>query len=156
MGNILSGLVLVNNTDIWVKYGAYLTEKKKGGRDNMKAILRASKVKEHIAVNIREENGRKYPTALTVVNDEREVSLYFALVADSTTEWWQKYREFIQFLKQGSNGWLDVKFPTLGITLRMFYLDCSDVEPLSDLWNEGKTKKASRFKVKFKEPNPIL
>ena len=156
MGNILSGLVLVNNTDIWVKYGAYLTEKKKGGRDNMKAILRASKVKEHIAVNIREENGRKYPTALTVVNDEREVSLYFALVADSTAEWWQKYREFIQFLKQGSNGWLDVKFPTLGITLRMFYLDCSDVEPLSDLWNEGKTKKASRFKVKFKEPNPIL
>lgn len=156
MGNILSGLVLVNNTDIWIKYGAYLTEKKKGGRDNMKAILRASKVKEHIAVNIREENGRKYPTALTVVNDEREVSLYFALVADSTTEWWQKYREFIQFLKQGSNGWLDVKFPTLGITLRMFYLDCSDVEPLSDLWNEGKTKKASRFKVKFKEPNPIL
>ena len=156
MGNILSGLVLVNNTDIWVKYGAYLTEKKKGGRDNMKAILRASKVKEHIAVNIREENGRKYPTALTVVNDEREVSLYFALVADSTTEWWQKYREFIQFLKQGSNGWLDVKFPTLGITLRMFYLDCSDVEPLSDLWNEGKTKKASRFKVKFKEPTPIL
>lgn len=156
MGNILSGLVLVNNTDIWVKYGAYLTEKRKGGRDNMKAILRASKVKEHIAVNIREENGRKYPTALTVVNEEREVSLYFALVADSTAEWWQKYREFIQFLKQGSNGWLDVKFPTLGITLRMFYLDCSDVEPLSDLWNEGKTKKASRFKVKFKEPNPIL
>ena len=156
MGNILSGLVLVNNTDIWVKYGAYLTEKKKGGRDNMKAIIRASKVKEHIAVNIREENGRKYPTALTVVNDEREVSLYFALVADSTTEWWQKYREFIQVLKQGFNGWLDVKFPTLGITLRMFYLDCSDVEPLSDLWNEGKTKKASRFKVKFKEPTPIF
>ena len=156
MGNILSGLVLVNNTDIWIKYGAYLTEKKKGGRDNMKAILRASKVKEHIAVNIREENGRKYPTALTVVNDEREVSLYFALVADNTADWWRKYREFIQFLKQGSNGWLDVKFPTLGITLRMFYLDCSDVEPLSDLWNEGKNKKASRFKVKFKEPNPIL
>ena len=156
MGNILSGLVLVNNTDIWVKYGAYLTEKKKGGRDNMKAILKASKTKEHIAVNIREENGRKYPTSLTVVNDEREVSLYFALVADSTADWWRKYREFIQFLKQGSNGWLDVKFPTLGITLRMFYLDCSDVEPLSDLWNEGKTKKASRFKVKFKEPNPIL
>ena len=156
MGYILSGLVLVNNTDIWIKYGAYLTEKKKGGRDNMKAILRASKVKEHIAVNIREENGRKYPTALTVVNDEREVSLYFALVADNTADWWRKYREFIQFLKQGSNGWLDVKFPTLGITLRMFYLDCSDVEPLSDLWNEGETKKASRFKVKFKEPNPIL
>ena len=156
MGNILSGLVLVNNTDIWIKYGAYLTEKKKGGRDNMKAILRASKVKEHIAVNIREENGRKYPTALTVVNDEREVSLYFALVADSTADWWRKYREFIQFLKQGSNGWLDVKFPTLGITLRMFYLDCSDVEPLSDLWNNGQRKTASRFKVKFKEPNPIL
>lgn len=153
MGKILGGLVQINNVDIWSEYGAFLTEKKKGGRDNLKAILRASKTKEYVAVNIREENGRKYPTTLTVANDEREVTLYFALAADSTGEWWQQYRAFIAFLK---SGWLNVEFPTLDITLRMFYLDCSDVEPLSDLWNEGQCKKASRFKIKFKEPNPIL
>lgn len=149
----MGGLVLINSTDIWNTYGVFLTEKKKGGRDNLKAILKASKTKEHTSVNIREENGRKYPTTLTVANDEREVSLYFALVADNSTEWWQKYRAFIQFLKQG---WLAVEFPSLNLTLRMFYLDCSDVEPLSDLWNEGQRKTGSRFKIKFKEPNPIL
>lgn len=153
MGKILSGLVLINNVDIWPEYGAFLTEKKKGGRENLKAILRASKTKEHIAVNIREQNGRKYPTTLTVANDERDVTLYFALVADSTEDWWQQYRAFIAFLK---SGWLNVEFPALDITLRMFYLDCSDVEPLSDLWNDCQRKTASRFKVKFKEPNPIL
>ena len=99
MNNVLSGLVKINNVDIWDTYGVYLTEKKKGGRDNLKAILRASKVKSHTGVNIREENGRKYSSSLTVVNDERDVTLYFALVADSTADWWQKYRSFINSVK---------------------------------------------------------
>lgn len=156
MNNILSGLVKINNVDIWDTYGVYLTEKKKGGRENLKAILKASKVKAHTGVNIREGNGRKYSSSLTVVNDEREVTLYFALVADSTADWWQKYRSFINSVKQGNKGWLNVTFTELNLTLRMFYLDCSDVEPLSDLWNNGQRKTASRFKIKFKEPIPIL
>lgn len=154
MDKILGGLVLINNVDIWVRYGAFLTEKKKGGKDNLKAILRASKVKAHIGVNVREENGRKYSSSLTVVNDERDVTLHFALFADSQSEWWQKYRDFINFIKQGDKGWLNVKFTDLGLTLRMFYLDSTEPEPLTYLWREG--KQASRFKIKFKEPNPII
>ena len=154
MDKILGGLVLINNVDIWVRYGAFLTEKKKGGKDNLKAILRASKVKAHVGVNVREENGRKYSSSLTVVNDERDVTLHFALFADSQSEWWQKYRDFINFIKQGDKGWLNVKFADLGLTLRMFYLDSTEPEPLTCLWREG--KQASRFKIKFKEPNPII
>ena len=154
MDKILGGLVLINNVDIWVRYGAFLTEKKKGGKDNLKAILRASKVKAHVGVNVREENGRKYSSSLTVVNDERDVTLHFALFADSQSEWWQKYRDFINFIKQGDKGWLNVKFTDLGLTLRMFYLDSTEPEPLTCLWKEG--KQASRFKIKFKEPNPII
>ena len=154
MDKILGGLVLINNVDIWVRYGAFLTEKKKGGKDNLKAILRASKVKAHVGVNVREENGRKYSSSLTVVNDERDVTLHFALLADSQSEWWQKYRDFINFIKQGDKGWLNVKFTDLGLTLRMFYLDSTEPEPLTYLWREG--KQASRFKIKFKEPNPII
>lgn len=154
MDKILGGLVLINNVDIWVRYGAFLTEKKKGGKDNLKAILRASKVKAHVGVNVREENGRKYSSSLTVVNDERDVTLHFALLADSQSEWWQKYRNFINFIKQGDKGWLNVKFTDLGLTLRMFYLDSTEPEPLTYLWREG--KQASRFKIKFKEPNPII
>ena len=154
MDKILGGLVLVNNVDIWDSYGVFLTEKKKGGKDNLKEILRASKVKPHVGVNIREENGRKYSSSLTVVNDERDITLHFALFAETKDEWWQKYRDFIGFIKQGEKGWLNVKFTDLGLTLRMFYLDSTEPEPLTCLWQEG--KQASRFKIKFKEPNPTI
>ena len=91
---------------------------------------------------------------MTVVNDERDITLHFALFAETKDEWWQKYRDFIGFIKQGEKGWLNVKFTDLGLTLRMFYLDSTEPEPLTCLWQEG--KQASRFKIKFKEPNPII
>lgn len=155
MEKILGGLVKINNVDIWLQYGVFLTEKKKGGKDNLKAITRASKVKPHVGVNIREENGVKYSKKLTVKNEEREVTLHFALVADNREAWWTNYTGFIRFLKQGADGWLDVMFTELGLTLRMFYVDSSDPEPLTCLWKAG-GKQASRFKIKFKEPNPIF
>lgn len=154
MDAILEGLVLVNGTDIWTRYGVFLTEKKKGGRENLKAILKPSKVKAHTAVDIREENGRKYSSKLVVANDEREVTLYFALFANTRTEWLTRYREFIQFLKQGKDGWLEFYFTELNLTLRMYYMDSTEYEPLTCLWKEG--KHASRFKVKFKEPDPSV
>ncbi len=154
MDKILGGLVLINGIDIWTEYGVFLTEKKKGGRDNLKAILRASKVKAHTGVNIREENGRKYSAKLTVVNDERDVTLNFALFAPTQADWWKKYREFIQFIKQGTDGWLNVTFTELGLTMRMFYVDSTEPEPLTCLWKEG--IQASRFKIKFKEPVPVI
>lgn len=39
MGNILSGLVLVNGTDIWTEYGVFLVEDRRGGMENLTAIL---------------------------------------------------------------------------------------------------------------------
>lgn len=152
--NILEGLITINRVDIWTEYGVFLTEKKQGGKDNLKAITRASKVKSHVGVNIREEDGRKYPQKLSVKNEERDVTLHFALFAETQLEWWHKYRDFIQFLKNGDNGWLSVRFPELGILLKMFFVDAPEPEPLTYLWREG--KQASRFKIKFREPNPIL
>ena len=154
MEKILGGLVKINNVDIWTQYGAFLTEKKKGGKDNLKAITRASKVKPHVGVNIREEDGVKYSKKLTVKNEERDVTLHFALVADTREGWWKKYADFINFLKQGSDGWLNVTFVELELTLRMFYVDGSDPEPLTCLWKSG--RQASRFKIKFKEPIPTF
>lgn len=154
MEKILGGLVKINNVDIWKVYGAFLTEKKKGGRDNLKAITRASKVKPHVGVDVREENGVKYSNKLIVVNQERDVTLHFALVADDRETWWTKYANFIRFLKQGTDGWLNVTFTELDITLRMFYEDSSDPEPLTCLWKSG--RQASRFKIKFKEPIPTF
>ena len=57
MDKILGGLVLVNGTDIWKEYGVFLVEDKRGGMDNLTAILTPSKTKQDTAVNIREEQG---------------------------------------------------------------------------------------------------
>ncbi len=43
MGNILGGLVLVNGTDIWTEYGVFLVEDRRGGMENLTAILTPSK-----------------------------------------------------------------------------------------------------------------
>lgn len=154
MAHILEGQVLVNGTDIWKEYGVFLTEDKKGGRDNLNAILAPSKTKTHTGVDIREENGKKYSSSLTVVNQEREVTLYFAQYAKTRTEWLSQYMAFIQFLKTGERGWLNVRFPSLNLTLRMFYLSSPKLSSLTCLWKDG--VQAGRYKVTFKEPKPVI
>ncbi len=148
----LKNLVVINGTDIWTEFGAFLTEEKKGGRENLTAIMTPSKVKSHVAVNIREENGAKYSSRLEVKNEERDVALHFALFAETKDEWLRRYRDFISFLKAGDNGWLNVRFTELNLTLRMFFVEPSAYKPLTYLWKEG--VQASRFKVKFREPVP--
>lgn len=148
----LKNLVIINGKDIWTEFGVFLTEEKKGGRENLTSIMTPSKVKTHVAVNIREENGSKYSSVLDVKNEERDVTLHFALFAESRSEWLQKYRDFITFLKEGENGWLSMRLPELSLTMRLFYVDCPGYKPLTYLWKEG--VHASRFKVKFREPVP--
>lgn len=151
---VLEGKTLVNGTDIWKEFGAFLAEKKRNGRDNLKAILAPAKTKSHVAVDIREEDGEKYSSVLDVRNQARDVKLTFALYADTREAWLSQYRAFIAFLKQGDEGWLDIRFPDLDLTLRVFYKDGSDYEPLTYLWRAG--KQASRFSVTFREPKPVI
>lgn len=148
----LKGLVIINGKDIWTEFGAFLTEEKKGGRDNLTSIMAPSKVKSHVGVNIREHDGTKYSDKLDVKNEERDVTLLFAIFAGTRNEWQLRYRSFITFLKTGENGWLSVRLPELGLTMRMFYVDCPGYKPLTYLYDEG--VQASRFKVKFREPVP--
>lgn len=148
----LEGLVIINGTDIWKEYGVFLTEEKKGGRENLTAIMAPAKAKTHVGVNIREHDGVKYSADLKPRSDERDVTLHFALFAPTKEEWLARYRAFIAFLKQGENGWLRVRLPELDLTMRMFYVDSSSYKPLTCLWKEG--VQASRFKVRFREPEP--
>ena len=154
MAHILKGQVYINGVDIWQRYGVFLTEEKKGGRENLTAILTPSKVKEHVGVNIRELDGKKYSQHLTVTNQERDVTLHFAQYAQTRDAWLQNYMDFVQFLKTGDNGWLSVRFTELDLTLRMFYVDSSAYRALTYLWKEG--VQASRYKVRFREPEPII
>lgn len=148
----LKGLVIINGTDIWTEFGAFLTEEKKGGRENLTAIMTPAKAKSHVGVNIRERDGVKYSSKLDTRSEERDVTLHFALFAKTKGEWLLRYRNFISFLKQGEDGWLSVSLPELDLTMRMFYVSCSGYKPLTYLWKEG--VQAGRFKVTFKEPVP--
>ena len=148
----LKNLVMINGTDIWSEFGAFLTEEKAGGRENLTAIMAPSKVKSHVAVNIREEDGSKYSKKLEIKNEDRDVTLHFALFAKTRNEWLRRYRDFITFIKTGDNGWLDVRFSELNLTLRMFYVESTSYKPLTYLWKEG--VQASRFKIRFREPVP--
>lgn len=87
MDKILGGLVLMNGTDIWAEYGAFLAEEKRGGMDNLTAILTPSKAKADTAVNIREEQGEKYSSTLTPRNEPRDVTLTFALYNRTQAGW---------------------------------------------------------------------
>lgn len=148
----LEGLVIINDIDIWKMFGVFLTEEKKGGRENLTAIMAPSKTKEHVGVNIRESHGTKYSSNLNPKNEERDVTLHFALFAQNREQWLYQYRAFIQFLKQGQMGWLRFTFPGLNLQMRMFYVESSNYKPLTYLWKEG--VQASSFKVKFREPEP--
>ena len=154
MEKILSGLVLMNGTDIWEEYGVFLAEEKRGGMDNLTAILTPSKAKADTAVNIREEQGEKYSPTLTPRNEPRDVTLCFALYAKTRAGWLRSYLSFIRFLKEGKDGWIDILLPQLELTLRVKYSDSPKFTPLTYLWKEG--VHAGRFKVKFREPVPII
>ena len=154
MDKILGELLYINDTDVWKEFGVFLCEEKKGGKDNLTAIMTASKTKAHVAVNIREENGEKHSSKLVVANEARDLTLHFALIADTKVLWLKKYTSFIKFLKGGKYGWLNIRLPELGMTMRVFYEDSPNFKPITCLWKEG--KQAGRFKIKFREPNPII
>ena len=82
----------MNGTDIWQEYGVFLTEERNGGRENLNAILAPSKTKEHVGVDIREVNGKKYSRTLEVANQEREVTLHFAQYAQTREDWLRSTR----------------------------------------------------------------
>lgn len=148
----LEGLVTINGTDIWKEFGAFLTEEKKGGRENLNAILKASKVKAHVGVDIREHDGTKYSSKLDVRNQERDITLHFAIFAPTIEGWIDRYSKFLTLIKQGKDGWLTMHLPSLGLTMRLFYVDNTDFKSLTYLWKEG--VQAGRFKVTFREPEP--
>ena len=151
-GSALEGLVYINGLDIWKEYGVFLAEEKRGGRENLTAIMTPAKAKEHTGVDIRERDGTKYAAKLDTRSAERDVTIHFALFAPTQERWLERYKAFIRLLKQGDGGWLHVRLPELDLTMKMFYMDRTAYKPLTCLWKQG--VHASRFKVRFREPEP--
>lgn len=154
MADIRTGLIYINNVDIYTTYGAFLSEEHRGGRENLKSLYTPSNVKKHVAVDFRERSGEKYSQKLSVVNEPRDVTLTFCIYASTREAWMEQYKSFIKFIKEGDQGWLLFRFPSIDLEIKMFYQSCSSYSPLTYLWREG--VQASHFKIKFREPQPLL
>ncbi len=57
-----------------------------------------------MGVNIRERDGSRYSAKLDVRDEERDVTLHFAIFAPTVAEWLERYRAFIAMLKQERMG----------------------------------------------------
>lgn len=147
---VLQGLLLINGVDIYTQFGAVLSEDKDGDHTNYSALMKPASMKPHIAVSFREDDGEKLPEQLTPRSEARDVTLQFAIMAENAAVFLQKYAAFVQFLK---SGWLNVSLPELNKTFRMYCVSVTDYEQLTAM--EDSTV-ASKFKVKFREPNPAF
>jgi hypothetical protein len=147
---VLSGLLLINGTDVYDVFSAFLTEDSASAHSNYSELLKAPKAKPYVSVDFREDDGEKLPDALPdPAFESRDVSLYFAILTDTAASFLTKYSAFVNFLK---SGWLNVSLPELDKIYKMYYLECSGYEQLTAV--DGKV--AAKFKVKFREPVPVF
>jgi len=145
---VVSGLLYINNIDVYDVYGAYLTEDTSASYSNYSEILAPPKMKPYIAVNFREDDGEKLPDVLSEPAFEaRDVTLYFAIMADTPLSFTTKYIGFVNLLK---SGWLNIRLPELNKNYKMYYKECSGYEQLTPI--DGQV--VARFKVKLREPIP--
>lgn len=151
MNEIMEGLLYINGYDVWKAFGAWLAEEKEGETKNYSALQKFPATKSHVAVSFREQDGEKLPEKLIQRWEPRDISLKFAIAADNKISFIEKRDAFISFLKDGADGWLNMRVTELGRTYRVYYRDCSDYSHLEAIDN-GQV--AAVFTVKFREPVP--
>jgi hypothetical protein len=149
---ILTGLLYINNVDVYAQYGAFLAEKEGGGHENYDSLFKPAKTKEQVAIDIREQNGEMLPATLNVQFEARDITLYFAIVGATSAQFLARRAAFKEFLRSGNNGWLDLRLTEIAYTFRLYLKDFGGWEQL----NFGGGQCAARFPVTFREPNPTF
>jgi hypothetical protein len=149
---ILNGLLFINGIDVFAEYGLFLTEDSASSYSNYSELLKTPKMKPYTAVAFREDDGEKLPDTLPdPAYEPRDVTLFFAILAESAADFFVKYLTFIGLLK---SGWLEIYVPEINSRLaglyRMYYLESSSYDQITPI--DGKV--AAKFKVKFREPVP--
>jgi hypothetical protein len=152
MNSSLTGLLYINDTDVYVAYGAFLSTDRAGEFRNLSALLKPPTMKPYTAVAFREEDGERLPEVLpSPAFEPRDVDLQFAIVATSAAEFMAKYTAFVGMLKVG---WINLRVAELpNKTFRLYYKSSTDFGQLTRL---GGGTVAGKFKVKFREPQPTI
>ena len=106
MAEILEGLLLINQTDVYARFGAFLAETAEDRHDNYDSLLAPPALKQQAEVSIQEEDGVRMPDILTQTYEARDITLRFAIVASNDVSFFTRYASFVKFLKEGDDGWL--------------------------------------------------
>jgi len=72
-------------------------------------------------------------------------------VADSKEDFLSAYTIFLAKMREGSNGWVNLRVPELNKTFHLYYLSSEDYKQMTAL-SEGKV--VALITLKFSEPNP--
>ncbi len=148
--NVLEGLLYINDQDVYAAYRAFLSEDQQGQHTNYSALLKPPAMKAYVAVDFREHDGEKLPEQLTPAFEPRDITLQFAIMADSKAEFVSRYSAFVAMLR---SGWLEMRLPELNRTYRVYYQSCTEYSQLTYLDDDTV---AGKFKVKFREPIPVI
>lgn len=144
------GLLLINGRDM-AELGVFLAETTKDGHKNYDELLKGGETKEVTAVDFRERVGEELPEVLDIQLKARDVTLLFGIVADNTSEWLQRYKEFRGVLQ---SGWLNISLPELGSVFRFYLKAMPAHSQLSRLKGEG--KQVAVMTVTLREPKPVF
>lgn len=148
--SVLSGLLFINGNDAYDTYGVFFYEDRKGANNNYSALLKPPSMKQHKAVDFREQDGEKLPAQLLPRFEARDVTLQFMILAPSADEFLERYTAFVDMLR---SGWLDVRVPEIDRTYKMYYQSCTEYKQLTKF---SGSVVAGSFKVKLREPQPTI
>ena len=81
--------------------------------------------------------------------EARDVSLRFAMVAESELDFRTRYKAFVDVLRSGT---LNVRVTETGKTYRLYYQSCPGMVMRTRLRTTGRL--AAMWTVKFREPKP--
>ncbi len=147
---ILEGLLTINGRDPYLDFGAFLAEAEAGGHTNYDALLKGPKLKQQHTVSYRDRNGVRLPAKLVQRWEARAVALRFAIVAPDAATFEQRYYGFLEFLRQGEDGYLTLHLKELARTWKLYLTECSDYSQLTAFDGEV----VGLFTATFSEPVP--
>lgn len=152
MSQVLSGLLLINNQDVYLRYGAFLSEDRPNDHRNYNELLKPAQRKPIVEVSFGDRSGVKLPEVLPTALEARDVQLQFAIEASSRAEFMSRYSAFIDMISKGEHGWLNIRLVDMRRTYKMYYLSCSEWRQMTHL-DSGRV--LAKFTVRLREPNPI-
>ena len=153
MAEILEGLLLINQTDVYARFGAFLAETAEDRHDNYDSLLAPPALKQQAEVSIQEEDGVRMPDILTQTYEARDITLRFAIVALLEKFHERGVAREERNIVRGDDGWLALHLTDVGLKFRVYMTGFSDYSQLAPF---GKGEVAATFSVKFREPKPTF